>query len=283
MGFRVFVFLFFVGSLHSNLQASEPCAKAVRTVATVLYQDQVWKRIVKRGDLPEERTAEGETLRTLVLAQVNTAPLEVHQNGHIKMSIILQGQPLTLHLHMKKPLVQVAPHFRMHDHVFHLHSFVLNGQIEDTDFELVPDPRGNFFLVKTESRGEAIDPSRPLSEYHADAQRYRLRQVHAGMIQSGLSYWLKNGVMHLSRPTTPIALTITERIFPEGSEGMRPRVIGPVGHESELVERMSFDRQKFDQVRARELISETLSQTTNPLIWRNFADWVLNRHQSDAP
>jgi hypothetical protein len=215
------------------------------------------------------------TLKQWLLSEIETRPIEIHQNGHLRINITINGHRFDLHIHMQNPLVRIEKDFRMHDHTFDLHSYVLKGELEDVNFQLSPNIQGKYFIVRTESRDGRVDPNKNLSVYRTDEGRFNLIELNRTPILAGQAYWLSRGVVHESNPRTESVITITQRILAE--KPASPVVLAPVEAEAELDHRMKFDRQAFNHAEGRRIAKVLVNEINSQNFWNGLSTWISHR------
>ncbi len=251
--------------------------------ARVFHCEQALIKAVRNfssKNLEHHEVTTGVALRFLVSAQVRSNPMEVHQNGHFRINVELLGEKFDLHIHPRVPHVEVQEDFRVHDHVFDLYSYVLWGELRDTDYAMIPDESGPLSIVNTESRNGIVDPQNNLSVYSKSEQRFRAEVLNRDIMRAGEGYWLRRGIFHESGAVSPYVVTVTKREFPEKRPG--PFVAFPSHKQRELEKRMGFDRQAFNHQEARAL-AEKLILEVREEYWFGLFRWIQGRKSLSQP
>lgn len=120
--------------------------------------------------------------------------------------------------------------FEVHDHIFELDSFVVEGIVRQTIYEIEPRDDGEFsaYEVNYERDAATLVPVR---------NQLKLRTVEVDDISQGSRYSLKPGVFHRLEPQTLTAITL---VLTRPHAG-RPISIGPTkGLNSPRTERPSI-------------------------------------------
>jgi hypothetical protein len=106
----------------------------------------------------------------------------------------------------------------VHDHVFDIDSFIVQGAVRQTLYEAVSDPTGAWeaFQVSYDSGG---------SDLNATNNRMTLRVLREEVHREGDRYWLENGILHRLVPVTGAAVTLV-LTHPHGGT---PISLGPSG------------------------------------------------------
>jgi hypothetical protein len=138
-----------------------------------------------------------------------------------------RGRVLRLHL-WNEALSFGQDGFEVHDHVFDIESFVVEGAVRQTLYEAVSDPSGAWevFRVSYSSGG---------SDLTATNDRVTLRVLQEEIHREGDRYRLDEGILHRLVPATRTAVTLVLTHPHRGT----PISIGPQGSAPRLSTRRS--------------------------------------------
>lgn len=106
-----------------------------------------------------------------------------------------------------------------HDHVWHLTSWVLVGQLVDTTYEPVPHPTGDFVGSRVRY-GESISSSA--------AGRFDLALISQRNVFAGTIYTIPSGVVHKSEVAVVPSATLLLSVDEPSAVERGPLVLSPV-------------------------------------------------------
>lgn len=108
----------------------------------------------------------------------------------------------------------------LHDHVWALHSLVLDGELTDSTYEAIADAQGPFWGSRV--KYGALNSSEP------DA-RYRLDLLDRRRISAGTVYRIPSGVIHASQVTKVPSVTLLLAVDDPHRKERGPLVLSRVG------------------------------------------------------
>ncbi len=171
--------------------------------------------------------AQGAHPRTLALLDVAATAqdtvVEAHPLGMVVVRFQCENFTIRVHVWSTRTLTFRDEFAQVHDHVWHLESHVLAGQIHNHVFDLVDAPDGEQIWLHDYNRDEIIKSDR----------RVGLRCRYNEALTAGGSYALRAGTVH-STSVAPGTITLVKSI-PAGlpvariigaSEGARQRSAG---------------------------------------------------------
>ncbi len=127
------------------------------------------------------------------------------------------GQTLRLHLWCKM-FNFGQDNFSVHDHAFHLESYIVRGALRQILYEFALDLSGSLETYK-------ISYNSGGSKLHASHNRVTLKILREEILHEFSKHELESGVLHRLIPVTPSAITLV-LTRPRGGT---PIAIGPVG------------------------------------------------------
>lgn len=155
-------------------------------------------------------------------------------------------EKIRIHIWPKSGAKKQSPYWNIHNHIFHLKSWVLKGEITNQEYETVNDDSSNYCIYHVDYLGE---------------QSHLIKtNIHVSLIESkkninkeGSKYSMRSNVFHCSEKTSDCtALTV---VLSTKTKTKNPMVIGRTDGQQQYI----YSRAKVELPYITSLMNELLT------------------------